>query len=71
MGASGKEWLYFRMEVEHYKGLSEDFRGCMDIQKVEHEHIDYSNDEMWRMLKEKSVKAYKDLKKHEYNLKNK
>lgn len=69
MGASGREFLYFRMEVEHYKELSPEFRERMDIEKIEHEHIDFSEDESWCVLKSKSVKAYKDLKTHEYKLK--
>ena len=71
MGASGREWLNFRMEVEHYKELNERTRELIEIKNVEVEDFDYSQCETWQKLKKESVKAYKDLKNHEYNLRHK
>ena len=71
MSASGREWLNFRMEVEHYKELNEQTRELMDIRNVEVEGFDYSSCETWQRLKKESVKSYKDLKTHEYNLRHK
>lgn len=70
MGASGREWLNFRMEVEHYKELNEQTRALIEIKNVEVEDFDYSHCETWQRLKKESLKAYKDLKNHEYNLRH-
>lgn len=71
MGASGREFLHFRMEAEHYKELAQELRDRIEPMKVEVEDIDYSYDETWAVLKSKSIKAYKELKNHEYNLRHK
>lgn len=70
MGAAGKEWLHFRMEVEHYRELEQQVRDKIEPIKVEVDY-DYSNDTTWKCLKDKSIKAYKELKTHEYNLRHK
>lgn len=70
MGAAGKEWLHFRMEVEHYKELAQEVRDRIEPLKVEVD-FDYSHDTTWKELKDKSIKAYKELKNHEYNLRHK
>jgi hypothetical protein len=71
MGASGREFLHFRMEMEHYAELEQEVRDRIEPLKVEVEQIDYSTDETWKALKDKSINAYKDLKNHEYNLRHK
>jgi hypothetical protein len=71
MGASGREFLHFRMEMEHYAELEQEVRDRIEPLKVEVQQIDYSTDETWKALKDKSIKAYKDLKNHEYNLRHK
>lgn len=70
MGAAGREWLHFRMEQEHYQQLSEESREFIEPLKVEVEGIDYSQDELWQSLKSKSIKAYKELKNREYDLRH-
>ena len=71
MGVSGREWLHFRMEAEHYKELDMQVRERIEPLKIEVEDIDYSNDELWVSLKSKSIKAYKELKNREYDLRHK
>jgi hypothetical protein len=71
MGASGREFLHFRMEMEHYAELEQEVRDRIEPMKVEVEQFDYSTDETWKALKDKSIRAYKDLKNHEYNLRHK
>ena len=34
------------------------------------ESFDYTNNEVWKVLKEKSTKAYKQLKEHEFYLRH-
>lgn len=70
MGASGREFLHFRMEAEHYKELDMQVRERIEPLKIEVEDVDYSNDELWVSLKSKSIKAYKELKNREYDLRH-
>lgn len=71
MGASGREFLHFRMELQHYEELNEEIRRNIEPLKVEVEDVDYSHDETWKKLKDESIKSYKALKNHEYNLRHK
>jgi hypothetical protein len=43
----------------------------MELRTVDEVGIDYSNDELWKDLKKKSDKAYKDLKNREFDLRHK
>lgn len=70
MGASGREFLHFRMEAQYYKELDQSVRERIEPLKVEIEDIDYSNDELWVSLKGKATKAYKELKNREYDLRH-
>ena len=71
MGAAGREWLHFRIESEAYGELDNEVRERLDIKRVEVEDVDYSHDEMWKKLRSESIKAYKNLKDYEYNLRHK
>jgi hypothetical protein len=71
MGAAGREYIHFKIEVEEYNGLEQEVRDRMSIKRVEVEDIDYSHCETWQKLKSESIKAYKSLKDHEYNLRHK
>ena len=53
--------------MDDYKLLSEDVRSLMDISVIE-EKYDYSKDETWKELKKKSSKAYRELKKREFDI---
>jgi len=71
MGASGREYLHFKIELDEFNGLEHEVRERMVIKKVEVEDVDYSHCETWKKLKDDSIKAYKKLKDHEYNLRHK
>ena len=52
----------------HKKGLkSTDY----EVKNVDVDNFDYSSDDKWQQLKAISVKAYKELKKREFELRNK
>jgi len=70
MGANGREFLTFRMEEELYKEIPSYIRERIEVKTVEVEDVDYSHDELWKELKDKSVKAYKALKNREYDLRH-
>lgn len=70
MGASGREFLQFRIESGYYNEIPEDIRQHMELKQVDVEEVDYSHDELWKELKQKSVKAYKELKNREYDLRH-
>jgi hypothetical protein len=71
MGASGREFLHFRMETQDYMELPPDVRGSIDLLKVEHENESYPEDELWCNLKSESIRSYKALKNREYDLRMK
>ena len=68
MGASSNDFLKFRMDEEDYKKLSNETRSRMDLISRDVDEYDYSDDELWQELSKKSYKAYKDLKKREYEI---
>lgn len=41
-----------------------------EVVGVDENSFDYSNNEVWKALKEKSDKAFKELKKAEFNIRN-
>lgn len=71
MGAAGREYLHFRIESESYNELENEVRERLEIKRVEVEEVDYSYDDMWKKLRSESIKAYKNLKDYEYNLRHK
>lgn len=42
-----------------------------DVIGVDEDAFDYSNNDLWKALKEKSDKAFKELKKAEFNIRYK
>ncbi len=42
-----------------------------EVKNVDVDDFDYTNDDVWQKLKKESVKAYKALKKREFELRNK
>jgi len=70
MGASGNDFIHFRMEEEHYRELDEQLRSNLDVYRVEVVNVDYSHDELWSSLKKESTKKYKELKNREYDLRH-
>lgn len=71
MGANKNEFIKIRMSQQDYAGLPESVRETMDIDKVEIDNIDYSDDELWMELRKASLKAYRKLKDREYELRHK
>lgn len=41
-----------------------------EVVGIDEDSFDYSNNEVWKALKEKSDKAFKELKKSEFNIRN-
>lgn len=70
MGASSREFLDFRMSMDEYEQIPSEYRSSMEVKVVRVEGEDFSFDEHWKDLKSKSDKAYKDLKKREYDLRH-
>jgi hypothetical protein len=70
MGINEKEYLKFEMLENDYQTLSNELRSKMELLSVDVKDFDYSGDEIHQELKKASNKAYKDLKKREYELRN-
>ena len=68
MGANANDFLKFRMDEDDYKLLSNETRSRMDLISKDVQDFDYTSDELWQELKKKSYKAYKELKKREYEI---
>lgn len=78
MGASGKTFLHFRMEEEHYNDLPREYREQMELRRTEIEGEEYPDDPIWLELKKnakESFRHFKALSNYEYdkrhNFKNK
>ncbi len=41
-----------------------------NLKTVDVKDYDYTDNKKWQMLKSKSIKAYKELKNHEYNIRH-
>lgn len=65
-----EEFIRAEMTVEDYFNLTAQQRDKIDIKTIDVRDFDYSEDEQWKALKKKSLKAYKDLKKREFELRN-
>ena len=59
------------MYLIDYQNLSPEDQKTIDIKVIEPEDYDYSGYEQCQGLKKKSTKAYKDLKKREFEIRNK
>ncbi len=70
MGASGREFMNLRMMEEDYKNLPPEFRDKIEIKTIDVDDFDYSQDELWQLLKKESTKAYKKLKDREFKLRH-
>jgi hypothetical protein len=65
-----QERIRAEMSTEDYFNLSAEQRASIDIKTIDVPEFDYSGDEIWQGLKKKSTKAYKDLKKREFEIRN-
>ncbi len=59
-----------KMRKALYFQIPENVRAEIEIQDIEPEEYDYSDDEIWQELRKQSTKAYKKLKEREYNLRH-
>ena len=66
MGANKKDYVKLKMYEEDYQNLKQPIRDKMEIIAIDVEDYDYSFDELHQELKKKSNKAFKDVKKREY-----
>ena len=64
------DFIKCHISEEDYKKIDKDVRSNIEILSVEPKDFDYSFDEIWQELKSKSDKAYKAVKKREYELRN-
>ena len=69
MGNS-KDFVKIQMYEHDYQRLNPEIRESMELIAVDVSGFDYSFDKLHRELKKKSNKAYKDLKKREYELRH-
>lgn len=60
--------ITININEEDYLLIPKEVRDRMEIKVIEPKDFDYSQDDVWRGLKKKSDKAYKELKKREYEI---
>lgn len=61
--------LTIEIDQDLFFKINEEIRGETIVVKREDKNYNYSNDEKWQELKKVSNKAYKELKKREYFIK--
>ena len=62
--------LTIEINEEDYILIPREVRERVNIKSNEPKDFDYSEDEVWRGLKKKSVKAYKELKEREFKIRH-
>jgi len=72
MGASKKDYemLTASMPVDFYHSLSNEDKLAIEIKYVDVKEFDYSGNELWVAQKKVSDKAFKQLKKIEFDIRN-
>ena len=68
MSANNKEFIKLRTDKSYYDSLPPLMRDKFEIIAIDIDDYDYSFDELHTELKKKSTKAFKDVKKREYEL---
>ncbi len=71
MSAAGREFMKLRMEEQDYRELPPEYREQMTIEVIDVDGFDYSEDDIWKGLKKESDKAFKKLKKREFEIRHK
>lgn len=64
------DWYKCKMPQSVFDQLTTDQRHLIELSDVEPDDFDYSEDEIHRELKSASTKAFKALKKREYELRH-
>lgn len=62
------DFLKCKMPKSVFEQLTPDQRHLIEVSDVEPDDFDYSGDEIHKELKSISTKAYKELKKREYEI---
>jgi len=70
MGANRKEHIKLRTDKEYYESLPPQMRDKFEVISIDVDGYNYEFDQLHQELKKKSHKAYKDLKKREYELRH-
>jgi uncharacterized membrane protein YcaP (DUF421 family) len=70
MGATSREFIKLRTDKDYYDSLPPLMRDRFEVIAVDIQDFDYSKDTLHQELKKKSNKAYKDVKKREYELRH-
>lgn len=72
MGLSKQEFIQVRMQMATYQSLEQQQREQMEIRLIDESgwQEEYEKDEAWKGLKTRSQKAYKELKKREFEIRN-
>ena len=71
MGATKEMFVNMRMREDQYADLPQGIRNKMEIRNIDEDKPDYSDDPVWVNLRAMSTKAWKQLKKYEYELRQK
>ena len=69
MGSS-KDFVKIQMYEQDYQRLNPEIRESMELLYVDTDGFEYPPDELLKELKKRSNKAYKDVKKREYELRH-
>lgn len=68
MGASGDMFIDLRMSEQDFGDMPPGLRSKIEIRKIDEVNPEYKDDELWLKLKAESSKAYRALKKREFEL---
>lgn len=70
--SKGEEIITLHLTTEQFKNIHPHLEeGRYEIKQVEPYKEEYPEDSTWVKLKDASIKAYKELKTYEFNIRNK
>ena len=58
------------MPQDAFEKIPKELRELIEVQNIEPDDFDYSNDSIWLELKKESSRAYKKLKDRQYKLRH-
>lgn len=59
-----------KIPLRLFESLTTDQRLQIEVDQIEPDDYDYSDDAIWQELKSKSTKAFKELKAREFKIRN-
>lgn len=65
-----KDIITLTIDKEDYFKIPEKYRVLFELKNVDVEGFDYSDSELWQIAKKESIKAYKQLKNIEFNIRH-